>query len=148
MSTSFDLFTSAFMHKARAYNIVSEDTQIATEMLNEYLKVSLSRFNKYCEYDLSDINDELREINTDINKKDLEEIIDIVSEGMVVSWLQPFVNNSDNLFNVLNTTDYSQYAPHNVAKANKELYESARTHFKKLRKNYTYDHGDLTNLHI
>lgn len=148
MSTSFDLFTSAFMYKAKAYNIIAEDTQVAVDLLDEYLKISLSRFNRFCEYDLSKIDDELREINTDIKEDDLEEIIDIVSEGMVVSWLQPFVNNSDNLFNVLNTTDYSQFAPHNLTKANKDLYESVRKHFKKLRKNYTYDHGDLTNLHI
>ena len=148
LSVAYDVFLSAFLLKAKAYNILQNEESLATQVLDSYMKTAISRFNSACSYNLLNFNDDIREIEEDIEQSDLDEIVDIVSEGMVVCWLQPFINNSDNLVNILNTADYTAYSPANLTKANYEIYKESKSEFRKLVKNYTYSHGDLTELHI
>ena len=82
----------------------------------------------------------------DIPDADLVEIVDIVATGMVVQWLQPYMFKSENLENILNTTDYSMYSPAELLLRVREVYQMAQRDFKNMIKDYSYDHGDLSNL--
>ena len=65
---------------------------------------------------------------------------------MVVQWLQPYMFKSENLENILNTADYSMYSPAELLLRVREVYQMAQRDFKNMIKDYSYDHGDLSNL--
>ena len=71
------------------------------------------------------------------------EMLDIISETMVVAWLQPKLNNEENLANALSTKDYSVYSPANLLDKISNVYEIARKNSKKMIGNYSFEHGTL-----
>ena len=77
-----------------------------------------------------------------------DEIIDIVTDGMVVEWLRQYVNNSDNLENILNTKDFTMYSSKNLLAEIKSLYQDEQKAFTNSMREYSYNHGDLSNLHL
>ena len=148
MSVSYDLFAGAFLDKITDYNFVEMDGQIKRELIDQYMKRSITQFNKVCEYDLSDRNDEERIFNADIPEYDIDEIADIVSEGMVMNWLKPYTYKSENLENVLNTRDFSSYSPAELLLRISNTYKMVKRDFKNMCLEYSYNHGDLTALHL
>jgi hypothetical protein len=118
-------------------------------MVDRYMKRAISEFKSMCLYDLTTTADDMiREFNVDIEPEDLDEIVDIISDGMVVQWLKPYTYRQDNLENVLNTRDFTSYSPAELLYRVKETYLSARTEFISMMRDYTYKHGDLTDLHL
>ena len=67
---------------------------------------------------------------------------------MVAEWVKPYVYNSDNLENVLNTKDFTLYSSANLLSQVRSLEESSRKNFVQMMREYSYNHGDLTVLHI
>ena len=148
MSVSYDVFTEAFLDKVEdfAFAIGGQDN---VDMVDRYMKRAISSFRKICKYDLSTTgDDDLREFNVYIPPDDLEEIIDIISEGMLVHWMKPFVHKQENLENVLNTRDFSSYSPSELVFRINEAYKQAQTNYVNRMRGYSYDHGDLTDLHM
>ena len=79
---------------------------------------------------------------------ELDEIADIVSEGMVVQWMKPYTYKQENLENMLNTADFSAYSPAELLKRVVNAYDMCRDHFIQAVREYSYRHGDLTDLHL
>ena len=103
MSVPYDVFSIAFLDKVEEFSFPISDYE-RNSMIDRYMKRSISRFRKICKHDFSTTGDDfVREFNVEISEDDLEEIADIVSEGMVFQWLSPYVNKQENLENVLNT---------------------------------------------
>lgn len=146
MSMTYDLFTQTFLDKAKEYDFILLDRR--EEIVDGYMKRSCSQFNSVCKYDLTDRDDELREFNFDIEDKYIDEIVDIVTEGMLVQWMKPYVYRKDNLENVLNTTDYTKYSPAELLNRIASVYKDCKNDFKNMVKEYSYNHGDLTGLHL
>lgn len=146
MSISYDVFTQTFLDKAKEYDFILLDNR--EEIVDGYMKRSCSQFSRVCQYDLTDKNDELREFNFDIEDRDVDEIVDIVTEGMLVQWMKPYVYRKENLENVLNTTDYTQYSPAELLNRICTAYKNCQSDFKNMVKEYSYNHGDLTVLHL
>ena len=83
-----------------------------------------------------------------LTKKDLDEIVDIVSEGMLVQWMKPFVYKQEGLENVLNTKDFTTYSPAELLMRIGNAYNAAQKDFTNMMREYSYNHGDLTDLHL
>ena len=112
MGVSYDIFTGAFLSKVSEFELMQLDDNNRTETVDGYMKRAVSAFRKNCKYDLFTTgDDELRVFSVDIDGDDLDEIVDIISEGMVVQWLKPYVYQQELLQNVLNTRDFTQYSP-------------------------------------
>ena len=75
-------------------------------------------------------------------------IVDIVSDGMVVQWLRSYLYRQDNLEILLNTVDFTSYSPAELLKQVRTVYADARTNFINIVNEYSYRHGDLTDLHL
>ena len=94
MGVSYDIFTGAFLAKITEFELSALTENARQETVDGYMKRAISAFKKICKYDLTTTsNDAQREFNVDIDASTLDEIVDIVSEGMVVQWLKPYVCN-------------------------------------------------------
>ena len=112
MSISYDMFTSTFLSKITEYEFLSIPEENRSAIIDGYMKRAITSFNKTCVYDLiGSASDEQREFGLDIPSGDIDEILDIVSEGMVVQWLKPYLYKQELLESVLNTRDFTTYSP-------------------------------------
>jgi len=152
MSFSYDKFAKAFLEKISEYDFMQLDEESRTPIVDGYMKRALAAFRTSDKYDTYDFattaSDEERCFDIDVAVGDEDELIDIVSEGMVVQWLKPYVYKQELLENVLNTNDFTAYSPAELLLRVGNAYEKAQKDYKQMLINYSYDHGDLTDLHL
>ena len=149
MGVPYDVFAGAFLAKISEYSFLSLAEEDRTEMVDGFMKRALSAFRKNCKYDLFTTgNDTTRTFSVDIPEADLTEIADIVSEGMVSQWLKPYVYKQELLENVLNTKDFSTYSPAELLLRVGNAYAKAQKDYLNMIREYSFNHGDLTDLHL
>lgn len=149
MSVSYDQFTNEFLSKITEFEFIhlTEDDRVS--IVDGFMKRAISEFRKNCKYDLSSTkDDENREFHVDIPDYDLDEITNIVSEGMVVQWLKPYVNRQENLENAISTRDYSLYSPAELLRRIADVYQTTKKSYRQMIRDYSFDHGDLGELHL
>lgn len=148
MSISYDVFTQAFLDKVTEYNFPIRDYE-RTGMVDRYMRRAVAAFRHICKYDLSSTKDDLiRSFDVDVDDEDLDELVDIISEGMIVQWMKPYVYKQENLEQVLNTRDFTAYSPAELLSKISTAYKEARRDFTNMMREYSYNHGDLTELHL
>ncbi len=148
MAVSYDVFAHAFLSKVTEYSFPKQD-YARNDMVDGYMKRAFSAFKSVCPYDFTTTADDaVREFNVIIDGDDLDEIVDIVSEGMVVQWLKPYLYKQEIMENVLNTRDFTSYSPSELLYRVRESYNEANAHFLNMIREYSYRHNDLTELHI
>lgn len=147
MTISYDDIISAFLAKITEFELMElyEDVQEAT--VTGYMKRAIVHFKESCQYDLS-YDDELRELTDDFDSGDVDEILEIISDGMVVQWLKPFYRNQELLENAMTTRDYEQYSTGNLLQRVGGAYEQTKSEYIQEIREYSYVHGDLTDLHL
>lgn len=150
MDISFDYFMRAFLDKVTEYEFIRLPEAGRTEMVDGFMRRSFSKFSEVCKYDMSDydIDERVFHVDADIPFGELDEMIDIVSEGMVAQWMKPYTYHQDILENALNTTDFSSYSASELLKRITELYKLTERNFIMKMREYSYRHGDLTVLHL
>lgn len=149
MSVPFDSFTEAFLDKITEYDFLKLDIDDRTAIIDGYMKRAISAFRKNCKYDFSSTADYVaREFAVDVNQSDIDELIDIISEGMVVHWLKPYTYKQELLENALNTRDYTTYSPAELLLRVGNAYAKVQKDYTQMVREYSYNHGDLTDLHL
>lgn len=149
MSVPYSVFIGAFLEKITEYELGFLPTYDRDEIVIGYMKRSISGFKKNCKYNLTSSRiDEIREFKVDIPSDDLDEIIDIVSEGMIVQWLKPYVYKQELLENAVNTRDFSTYSPAELLLRVGNAYEKAQKDYTQMIREYSYNNGDLSDLHL
>lgn len=150
MSVPYDIFTNAFLGKITEYELAFMlDDDAKAEIVSGYMARAISSFKKVCKYDLlGSKNDEEACFDIDISPDDLDDIADIISEGMVVQWLKPYLYNQEILENAINTRDFTTYSPAELLMRIGNAYKSAQKDFIQMIREYSYNTGDLTDLHI
>jgi hypothetical protein len=151
MAVPYDMFTAIFLRKIAEYEFVNMSSVERTSIVDGYMKSALSdsTFKKVIDYDFAGTaDDENRTFDLDIDDDIVYDIVDIASEGMIVQWLKPFVYNQDNLMNSLSTRDYSIYSPAELIYRIGNAYQIAQKNYTQMLREYSYNHGDLTELHL
>lgn len=149
MNLSYDVFGEAFLSKIAEYDFLEMDDGHRADLFDSYLMRAVSSFKNICKYDLlSTADNEARVFTVDIDDKDVDEIVDILSEGMVVQWMKPFVYHQENLQNVLNTRDFTTYSPAELLMRIGNAYAKAQKDYTQMVREYSYNHGDLSTLHL
>lgn len=149
MSVPYDKFTEAFLSKVTEFDFIKMSDYERNSLIDGYMKRAIAAFRKNCKYDLlTTADDVVREFNVEIADEDLDEVLDIVSEGMLVHWMKPYAYRQESLENVLNTRDFSTYSPAELLLRVRNAYESAQKDFTNMVREYSYNHGDLTDLHL
>ncbi len=149
MSISYDLFTEAFLSKITEYEFIQLNEENRTSIIDGFMKRAVSVFDKVCEYEFSaNSDDAMREYTVDVPEDEVDELLDIISEGMVVQWLKPYTYKQENLENALNTRDYSLYSVGELLMRIGNEYTKAQNNYTQMVREYSYNHGDLTDLHL
>ena len=149
MSVSYDIFVDAFLGKISEYSFLEIPSVTRTEIVDGYMKRAFVSFKKNCKYDFYTTgNDTSRAFDLDISDSDLYEIVDIVSDGMIVQWLKPYVYKQELLENALSTRDYSVYSPAELLKRVSDAYAKAQSDYKQAIMDYSYNKGELGDLHL
>lgn len=149
MSVPYDKFTEAFLSKVTEFEFVNMRDFERNSLIDGYMKRAISAFKSVCQYDLSSTADDvIREFNVDIPAEDIDEIVEIVSEGMLVQWMKPYTYKQENLELVLNTRDFTTYSPAELLNRISSAYAKVQKDFVSMVREYSYNHGDLTDLHL
>lgn len=149
MRVSYDSFTEAFLAKITEYELFRLEPDQRTEVTDGFMKRAISSFMHTFRPDLlTGVDDDAREFFLKVDERHLEEIVDIVSEGMVVQWLKQYLNRQELLENVLNTKDFTTYSPAELLMRVGNAYKSAREDYTQMTREYSFNHGDLTKLHL
>lgn len=107
-NTSFEEIYSLFLNSIQDYsikNLFVYDTEIAQEMTETFLLRAIPKFRN-CEKDLKNINLQCKFFNV---KLDLEEEV-ILSDLMVLSWMDRVVNDIVQMNLNLNDNDFKHYS--------------------------------------
>ena len=149
MAISYDVFAGAFLAKVNEYDFVQMEVSDRKEIVDGYLLRAVAEFRKNCGYDLLGTQDSAaREFDVDIVQADLDELVDIISEGMLLQWMKPFVYRQENLENVLNTRDFTSYSPAELLMRIGNAYTDVKKDYTQMIREYSFNHGDLTRLHL
>lgn len=148
MGIAFDIFTQAFLNKVKAYEFLTLNESIRSSMVDSYMKTACSQFNNICKYDLVSKNNDMRTFDANIPDSEIDEIADIVSEGMLVQWIKPYLFNTDLLTLHINTKDFSTSSQAEVLRRAQSIHNEAKQNFTNMMRDYSYNHGDLTVLHL
>lgn len=151
MTIPYDDIIVEFLRKITEFDFLNMDELDSSDIIDSYIvkAVSNSTFKKSVGYDfMSGADEESRSFEVDIDEGSVHEIIDIITESMVVYWLKPFVYQQDLLRNVINTRDFSVYSPAELLMRVGNAYSKAQKDYTQMIREYSYNHGNLTSLHI
>lgn len=151
MGVPYDVFAGAFLRKITEFDLLTLDDASRTEIVDKYMHIAMSNsnFKKVCKYNFATTkDDENRVFSIEIAEDTFDEIVDIISEGMVVQWLKPYVYKQELLENVLNTKDFTTYSPAELLLRVGNAYAKAQKDYLNMIREYSYNHGDLTDLHL
>ena len=149
MSISYDAFIGAFLSKITEFDFYHMEEENREAMVEGYLRRAVSQFQQNCKYDLvGSMNEDSRSFDVDVPDKDFDELVDIISEGMLVQWLKPYVYRQENLENVLNTADFTTYSPAELLYRVGNAYKKAQEDYTQMIREYSFAHGNLGNLHL
>lgn len=167
MATSFDVFIGAFLNKITSYDYVDIEEDVFNEQVDRFLFSACSDFENVFrrrtglsfsqkDMDARQFEWDLPAHITDYKNKRLDdyitadEVIDIISEGMLLKWLSGFLFSSDHfvLGNFLKTKDYSPYSPSNFISNMHDLYQTTKSSYKNMINEFSYNHGALHELHM
>lgn len=148
MNISYDTIIDAFLNKITEFEFVELFEKDRIEIIDGYMRRAVNQFKKNCKYDLTKKDELSREFTDDFSEEEIDEIVDIISEGMIVQWLKPYVYKQELLENTLNTNDFSTYSPAELLLRVGNAYSTSQKDYTQMIREYSYNHGDLTDLHI
>ena len=97
-NTSYETVFAEFKDKITDPDLITFAEELQAEMLTAYMKKAIGKCKRVIKtVDLSNRDDELMQFGVEIP----DEVMDIITEWMTVFWLEPFVNNIENLRNNL-----------------------------------------------
>jgi len=137
--TSYSEIIEVFLNKITDMDLPRFDDLVRESIIINYMKSACTKFAKVCAVDLYDRNDVEKCFNSVLD----DEIIDIITENMLVEWLKPKVLFTDNLSNILNTKDFSMYSPANMLKELRETLTYLKKSARGLINNYSFAHSEV-----
>lgn len=149
MTVSYDVFVDAFLNKMTEYRFPRMSMESRQNIVDGYMKRACSQFGEVCKYDIMNGDDNDRTFTFDvITDGELTEIVDIVSEGMLVQWMKPYMYMQNNLETLIVTKDHSFHSQAELLHRVTAVYSMCERNFVRRIKDYSYRHGDLTDLHL
>lgn len=136
MATPFNDIYKRFLSNVKDVPLVNNFSVVELEeILFGFMETSASLRFKKCKQNLEDVDLIQKQFNIDLTKE--EQII--LSKCMVLEWLEPYVNNEQNLKNGLTTKDYKMFSPANTLESIKKLFNETNSESKKLIRSYLYN---------
>ena len=147
MIVSYERIISTFLTKITEYRLLNLPASTRDDIVGTYLRQAVTEFSVKCREPIIAFDNEHETLETE-NDIDETEFVDIITDGMVYYWFTPMMHNQDILELNLNTTDFTAYSPAELLKQVRAAYTECKMRFRHRLRAYSYDHGDLTDLHI
>ena len=142
-NTSYETVFAEFKDKITDPDLITFAEELQTEILIAYMKKAISKCKRVVKtVDLANRDDELMEFGVEIS----DEVMDIITEWMTVFWLEPFVNNIENLRNNLSTKDFSVFSPANLLEKIGDRYDICYKRARSITNEYSYIIADMKEL--
>lgn len=142
-NTSYETVFAEFKDKITDPDLIAFAEELQTEMLTAYMKKAIGKCKRIVKtIDLTNRNDELMQFDAEMS----DEVLDIITEWMTVFWLEPFVNNIENLRNSLSTKDFSVFSPANLLEKIGDRYDKSYKRARSITNEYSYFIADMKEL--
>lgn len=148
MIVSYDTIIKNFLQKITEYKLLGLPESTRDEIVQGYMKNAISDFSKECREKVVAYDDENETVEFENDDLDEIEVVNLIAKGMAFYWMQPYIHHQDLLELRLNTSDFLSYSPAELLKQVRIAYGDLRMQFKHDLREYTYNNGDLTDLHI
>jgi len=144
MDTSYEYIFSEFKDKITDPDLLLFAADLQFETLLSLMNKAIARCKRAVSkaVDLEDRDNELAQYNNSLT----DEVVDIITEWMTVFWLQPYVNNLENLKNHINTKDFNQYSPANLLEKIGDRYDKSRKYARGRTNEYSFLVADMKEL--
>lgn len=144
--TSYGTIFREFKDKITDPDLLLFSQDLQNEILLSYMNKAIAKCNRIVKkkVDLSLRSDEVLTFLVELP----DEVIDIITEWMTVFWLQPYVNNLENLRNNLSTKDFSGFSPANLLEKIGNRYDIARKNARNLTNEYSFIIADMKELKL
>lgn len=142
--TSYREVFEAFKDKITDPDLLLFSKDLQTETLISYMNKAISKCKRIVKKttDLSLRDDAILQFQIYI----CDDVMDILTEWMIVFWLEPYVNNIENLRNALSTKDFSVFSPANLLEKIGDRYTVARKYARSVMNEYSYVIADMGEL--
>lgn len=142
--TTFEEVFSRFRSRIRNYDFLEFDDFTILQYQYSLLIQSIFDFSDICKTDIENYDSELMVFNQKLTGKE----INILSLGMMVHFLEPYVYNTDALQNAISTKDFSVYSPANLLEKMTELLKETKKELKKEINLYSFKNGEISDLSV
>lgn len=144
MGTTYSEVFDNFKDNITDPDLLQFAQELQYDMLLAIMKKAIAKCQRVVKQtiDLSLRNDDIMEFEQHIT----EEVLDILTEWMIVVWLKPYVNNIENLRNNLSTKDFSTFSPANLLDKIGDRYDKSRKYAKSITNEYSYIIADMKGL--
>jgi len=144
--TSYEMIFNEFKDKITDPDLLLFSQSLQVAILVSYMNKAIVKCNRIVKdiVDLSLRSDEVLTFDVEIPV----EVIDIITEWMIVFWLQPYVNNIENLRNNISTKDFSHFSPANLLEKIGDRYDTARKNARNLTNEYSFIIADMKELKV
>ena len=144
MGTTYSEVFDNFKDNITDPDLLQFAQDLQDDMLLAIMKKAIAKCQRVVKQsiDLSLRNDDILEFEQHIT----EEVLDILTEWMIVVWLKPYVNNIENLRNNVSTKDFSNFSPANLLDKIGDRYDKSRKYAKSITNEYSYIIADMKGL--
>jgi len=131
--TTFEDVYKVFFRKITDYDLTEIDELTLKEILNDYLQTAIVRFY-FCKKNLYDKDDEEEMFNVKLDNLEIE----ILANYMVIAWIEPFINSTHLIKQVMTDRNFNIYSQSQHLKRLKELKSGAESEIRELKRIYMY----------
>lgn len=149
MTSEYNSIYSRFLLRVTDYEFAELDEKLANEMMNGWMKATLSQpyirrlFSSIAaDDDVEEIEFELANPIDDSSDQDFAE--EIIAQGMLISWLSPQYHSVLNTAQFFSNSEQKYYSQANHMAELKDMYHGAKSDLRKMIR----DRGTFNNSYI
>lgn len=143
MTSEFDELYSRFYLRVEDYNIVGLEEKVVTNMMNGWIKSTLSKPYVRRLFDELDFDEDIGELEYEMKlpvseEEDKDFVEEVIALGMVVEWLSPKYRSTLLTSQMFSNSDQKYYSQANHMTELKDMYHRAQNDLRKLIRDRGY----------
>lgn len=143
MTSEFDELYSRFYLRVEDYNIVGLEEKVVTNMMNGWIKSTLSKPYVRRLFDELDFDEDIGELEYEMKlpvseEEDKDFVEEVIALGMVVEWLSPKYHSTLLTSQMFSNSDQKYYSQANHMTELKDMYHRAQNDLRKLIRDRGY----------
>lgn len=142
MATSFESIYARCRGRIKDYDKEGYTDELFEQAERDLLALAIDDFSDICVQNLNDYNEEQKEFNIDLSRKEQN----ILSLGMIVHWIEPYIYNSDALRNAMSTKDFTFFSPANLLEKMTDLYKLSQENLRAEMNAYSFRMNNVSEL--